>query len=101
MTSRWLGLITPSASCVSIPNVVLKLAFKLGEGNVLNLCHVNAGSIPSKIDQFRRVFEDTAAHVIIATETWFKSYRSDASVGLDGYHVLRNDRVGQRSELLM
>lgn len=65
--------------------------------NSLHICHVNAGSIFANIDQFRRIFENSGAHVIAASETWLKSYRSNVSVSLSGYDLLRNDRVGKRS----
>lgn len=65
----------------------------------LNLCHVNGGSLakPEKIAEFRRTFENTNAQVIVATETWLKSYHSNAYVLLDGYNIVRNDRRIKRS----
>lgn len=63
----------------------------------LNFSHVNCGSIFKNIDKFRRIYENSGAHVIVATETWLKSYRSNASISLNGYDVLRNDRIGKRS----
>lgn len=80
---------------VCIPNVLLKTFFRSKVG--LNICHVNAGSIRPKIDQFRDVFEDSEVHVIIAGETWFKSYVTNRSVEVSGYELLRNDRSLRRS----
>lgn len=80
----------------SIPNVVLKSAFKLSS-NALHMSHVNGGGIFKNIDQFRRIYENLGAHVIAASETWLKSYMSNISVGLSGYDLLQNDRVGKKS----
>lgn len=35
--------------------------------------------------------------LIIATETWFKSYRSNVSIAVNGYDVIRNDRFARKS----
>lgn len=80
-----------SVSVMNIPNIVLRSVFKYRQ-NGLNLCLINVGSIcaKSKIDQFRRVFETSNAHLIIVTETWLKIYRSNASIavlGTIGVHV--------------
>lgn len=86
------------ANCVGIciPNVVLRSVFKDSAGS-LNFCHVNGGSLHPKIDQFRRIFEGSKAHIVAASETWFKSYRTNLSVAMDGYDVIRNDRHVRRS----
>lgn len=80
----------------SIPNIVLKSAFKLND-NALHISHVNGGSISANVDKFRRIFENSGTHLIAASETWFKSYKSNISISLSGYDLLRNDRVGKRS----
>lgn len=43
------------------------------------------------------MFEGTGVHVIVASETSFKSYVSNKSVEIEGYYLLRNDRLGRRS----
>lgn len=75
----------------NIPNILLKSTLSK-DGNKLNICHVNGGAIFNKIDDVRRIFEDANAHVIILSETWLKSYRSNASVNIEGFDVIRNDR---------
>lgn len=84
----------PGAVC--IPNVLLK-SLLTASNDRLNVAHVNAGSIFPKIDEFRTVFEGTNLDLIAASETWFKSYRTNKSVSLPGYGIVRNDRYGKRS----
>lgn len=76
-----------------MPNVLLKSIFKTANDR-LNICHVNAGVIHPKIDEFRYVFEDVMLYIIVASETWFKSYRS---ISLEKYEVVRNDRYAKKS----
>lgn len=84
------------SSVLNIPNIVLRSVFTCTRDG-LNLCLVNAGSVFPKINVFRRVFETSNAHIIVVPETWFKRYRSNASIAFEGYDVLRNDRVARRS----
>lgn len=81
---------------VCIPNVVLRSTLKASNDR-LHYCHVNAGSIPPKIDEFRSVFENTNLDIVIASETWLKSYHSDISIELPGFKAIRNDRYAKRS----
>lgn len=83
-------------NAISIPNVVLKSAFKLSS-DALHISLVNCGSIFKNIDNFRRIYENSGAHVIVVPESWLKSYRSNVSISLSGYDILRNDRIGKRS----
>lgn len=96
MPSATLNRNTASGGMVCMPNVLLKSVFKAANDR-LNVCHVNAGAIHPKIDEFRYVFDDVMLDLIIASETWFKSYRSNASVSLVKYEVVRNDRHAKRS----
>lgn len=81
---------------VCMPNVLLKSIFKVANDR-LNICHINAGAIQPKIDEFRHVFEDVQIDIIVASETWLKSYRSNASISLEEYEVLINDRYAKQS----
>ncbi len=63
----------------------------------LNVCHVNAGAIFPKIHEFRYVFGGVKLDVIVASETWFKSYRSNKSVSVEDYEIVRNDRYAKQS----
>lgn len=47
---------TVSSRVVCIPNVMLKTVVKASNDR-LNVCHVNAGAIYPKIDEFRYVFD--------------------------------------------
>lgn len=76
---------------INIPNILLNSILKR-DGNLLNVCHINAGSIFKKIDDLRQIFENTNVHLIAISETWLKSYHSKNSVKLEGFDVFRNDR---------
>lgn len=84
------------ANGISIPNILLKTILKK-DGRRLNICHVNGGAVFIKIDELRRIFEDSDVHIIVLSETWLKSYRSNASISIEGFYVLRNDRQRVRS----
>lgn len=58
---------------------------------------MNVSSIKPKIDELRRIFLDTNAHVVSFSETWLKSYVSDKSVEMNGYKLVRCDRRVKRS----
>lgn len=76
---------------LNIPNILLKSILKR-DGNKLNLCHVNGGAIFNKIDDLRCIFDNANAHIIVLSETWLKSYRSNASVSIEEFDIIRNDR---------
>lgn len=97
MSSRTNGNLNSNRSrTVCIPNVVLKATLKASNDR-LHFCHVNAGSITPKIDEFRSYFESTKLDIVIASETWLKSYHSDKSVELSGFVCIRNDWFAKRS----
>lgn len=76
-------------------NVVLKSAFQSQTySNVqqLNICHINAGSIISKMDQIRDIILDTNTHVLAISETWLKSYHPAKDFKIDNFKLYRNDR---------
>lgn len=85
-----------NSSMVCMPNVILRSVFKSSEDR-LNICHVNAGALSPKIDEFRYIFENVKLDVIVATETWLKSYPTNTSVSLEGFVLLRNDRYAKQS----
>lgn len=81
---------------VCIPNVILRSTLKASTDR-LHYCHVNAGSLPPKIDDFRSFFEGTNLDIVVASETWLKSYHSDKAVAIPGFELVRNDRRLKRS----
>lgn len=55
---------------------------------MLNICHVNAGSVFPKIDLLRDLFENVSTHINILSETWMKSQHTNKAVELPGYTSL-------------
>lgn len=81
---------------VNIPNAVLRSVLN-DTGDRINFCHINAGSLSPKIDEFRNYFEMTKCHIIVATETWFKKHTTNKSIEIPGFTVVLNDRFRCRS----
>lgn len=82
-----------SAGSYNINNILLKSMFPVN-GEKLNICHFNAGSLKAggKIDEVRQTFLNTNIHVIAVTETWFNTTVTNSSMNIDGYRLYRNDR---------
>lgn len=66
-------------------------SFKSG----LKLVHVNAQSlrVESHLVEFRRLFDDGTSDVVAVSESWLKPFVEDSDVELEGYKLLRCDRV--------
>ena len=58
--------------------------------------NLNARSIVSKMDELRRMADDTQPDIIGITETWTKPDMGDAEFGLAGYKMFRKDRLVKR-----
>lgn len=63
----------------------------------LNICHLNVGSVFPKHDELKFMFRNTNVHIIVFSETWFKSKHSNSTLCIDGFNLIRNDRVRKRS----
>ena len=62
----------------------------------LKCVNLNARSIVSKMDELRRMADDTQPDIIGITETWTKPDMGDAEFGLAGYKMFRKDRLVKR-----
>ncbi|KAI5731016.1 hypothetical protein M8J77_003291 [Diaphorina citri] len=64
----------------------------------LSIFHLNAHSIrpPVKYIEIKEIFSDTSADIICITESWLDSSISNSEVSLQGYNLIRNDRLGKR-----
>lgn len=58
----------------------------------INVCHINAQSIKTKIDEFRLTFENSGIDVLCVSETWLNKDIPDSLISLSGYKVYRADR---------
>ncbi|XP_058833430.1 uncharacterized protein LOC131691217 [Topomyia yanbarensis] len=86
-------------SVVNIPRVVMNVALR---DDCINLCHINAQSLCarrlSKLDEFKICFTNSKVDIVCITESWLNENISDATVAVDGYCILRNDRTTGRGE---
>ena len=62
----------------------------------LKCVYLNARSIVSKMNELRRMADDTQPDIIGITETWTKPDMGDAEFGLAGYKMFRKDRLVKR-----
>ena len=56
------------------------------------ICHINAQSLPRKMDEFRHLFENSGINAICVSETWFTPILPDTLFNLKGYKLFRADR---------
>lgn len=85
------------SSIADIPRAVMNVALR---DDCLNLCHLNAQSLCarqlSKLDEFKRCFANSKVDLICVTETWLNENITDSTVAVEGYSILRNDRMTGR-----
>ena len=67
-----------------------------GSHSGLKCVNLNARRIVSKMDELRRMTDDTQPDIIGITETWTKPDMGDAEFGLAGYKMFRKDRLVKR-----
>ena len=75
-------------------NVVLKSA--LNDKNGLKICSFNARSIFKKLDEIKNLLDGVNVDLICVTETLLKEAITDSAISIDGFDVIRKDRVGNR-----
>ncbi|XP_011877542.1 PREDICTED: uncharacterized protein LOC105567343 [Vollenhovia emeryi] len=63
--------------------------------NYLRLCHVNCQSLVAHLDEIRYFFADSGYHCICISESWLKPCVTDNMVSLQGYQLVRHDRIGR------
>lgn len=59
----------------------------------LCVAQLNANSLLGHIDYIRAFFINKSYHIISVSETWLKPNIPDSLVSIDGYFLLRNDRL--------
>lgn len=74
----------------------LRQNFNISSNQLLNVCHINAQSIPSHYNDLLEAFCGTNVHAILISESWFKPHLLSTSYSLPGFILIRNDRVDKR-----
>lgn len=67
----------------------------------LKICHINAQSLPKKIDEFRYFFESSNVDVVCVSETWFTPHHSYNLFHVSDYKLFRRDRIGHGGGVAM
>ena len=73
----------------------LRDIFKQQNNRLLNVCHLNAQSVPSHFNDLYEAFYDSNVHAVLISETWLKPQLLSTSYQLPGFVLIRNDRVGK------
>lgn len=68
-------------------------AFLPSENSNLNICHINARSVPAHISDITNLLTESRLHVCAVSETFLKPNAMHCNYGVKGYRVFRNDRV--------
>lgn len=84
---------------VASNNSVLKSKLKNKLAN-LNIGHFNAQSMlpqrrSDKFDEIRNILSDKVLDIVGVSETWLKSYHTNAMISIPDFKVYRNDRFGR------
>ena len=59
----------------------------------LHFIHLNVRSLFNKVSELKIIAKHSNAAVICITESWLNDSHTDASVSIDGYSLLRRDRL--------
>ncbi len=82
-----INIITP-ASKINADFLSCSRMFKIG--------HLNCQSIPKHIEELKHIMYATDFDVILASETWFTKSVPRSHSSIDGYQLVRNDRLNKR-----
>jgi exonuclease III len=62
----------------------------------LKVCHINAQSIPAHYAEILTSFQGLDLHALLVSESWLKPTLPSSGFAIQGYSLLRNDRVQRR-----
>lgn len=79
-----------------IPGTVMKSAFFKDK---LSICCLNSQSICArkfcKVEELRKIAEVSNVDIICVSETWLTDRTNNSVVAIDGYEIVRHDRIGR------
>ena len=67
----------------------------------LNIVHLNIRSILYKIDQVKMMISQAKIYILCLTETWLTKATTNHELSIEGYSILRNDRVSKRGGAIL
>ncbi|XP_022836858.1 uncharacterized protein LOC111364232, partial [Spodoptera litura] len=74
----------------------LQNQFSAKNNRLLNVCHINAQSVPSHYSDLYEAFNNSNVHAVLISETWLKPHLLSTTYPLAGYVLIRNDRINGR-----
>jgi hypothetical protein len=90
----WLSTVSISDDRAAASDTKCSLEGRLQQySGFLKISHVNAQSLGCHIDEFRNIFASGQCDVVLVCETWLKPFASSRGVDMEGYTLLRNDRL--------
>ena len=67
----------------------------LDKKNNLNLCHINAQSVPKHYTELLDTFSSNLISAVLVSESWLKPCLPSTAYSLPGFILIRNDRTGK------
>lgn len=65
----------------------------LSDGSHLNICHINARSIPAHLSEISRILTNSNIDVCAVSESFLKPTSVASSFSVPGFDIIRNDRI--------
>ena len=62
----------------------------------VEICHLNAQSIPAHFSELQALFSNQAVDACMISESWLKPSLPSSLYNLPGYNLIRNDRTARR-----
>lgn len=61
----------------------------------LKCAHININGLVNKIDEVRLLLDETKLDIFAITETHLSKFTTDNEIDINGYHIIRRDRIGK------
>ena len=84
-----------NTTVASIVSMIMKRIIKTSYIPVV-VVHINAQNVVALFDEIHSIFSNLNLHILAISESWLKPPLSSPLVELDGYILLRNNRLDKR-----
>ncbi len=84
------GQVSPERPAIKVLNA------RLTEAKNVTMMYTNVLSLFNKLDELKLAVDNLKPDLIALTETWLNEQIADAEVRLEGFQLIRMDRIGRR-----
>ena len=84
-----------------VPSQVPKQFFECFKKKGLHFIHLNARSMYNKMSEIKLITKESNPAVLSITETWLDDSHTDDSISIEGYNIVRRDRVTHAGGVIM